>query len=166
MHITGACCCVCISRRQLLAGWPWKSYLFSLCPSFLFGKIEHEWYLSFRVVMKIKWEYTHTHTHIYTVNIWHMFSVNSNLFKKKYLSIYLAVSGLSCGMPLGSVIVAHGLSSCGCMGFLSSGICDLSSPTRDWIQSPALQDRFLTPGSPGKSQTLMLTFSLLITFSR
>ena len=77
--------------------------------------------------------------------------------------IYLAVSGLSCGMrdlslwQAGSVVAAPGLSSCGawaleCIGLvaLTCGILVLRpgiEPT-----SPALEGGFLTTGPPGKSQ--------------
>ena len=79
---------------------------------------------------------------------------------------FIVVHGLlsSSGMHTGSVVAVHWLSSCGvrapeCMGSVAVAR-GLSCPVACGIlvpqpgikpASPALQDRFLTPGPPGKS---------------
>ena len=50
-----------------------------------------------------------------------------------------------------SVVVAHGLSSCGAWALLFCGMWDLPGPGIEPM-SPALAGRFLTTAPPGKSQ--------------
>ena len=63
-------------------------------------------------------------------------------------------SDFSCGaQALGtqaSVVVAHGLSSCGAWALLLHGMWDLPGPGLEAV-SPALAGRFLTTALPGKS---------------
>ena len=56
----------------------------------------------------------------------------------------------------GSFVAALGLSSCDLWAELLCGTWGQSSPTRIECASPALQDRFLTTGPPGKSLSFLL----------
>ena len=81
-------------------------------------------------------------------------------FFDNYLFIWLhqvlvaAVGSWVC--HAGSFVAAMGLSSCGPWAELLCGTWDRSSPTRIEPVSPALQDRFLSTGPPGKSLSFLL----------
>ena len=72
----------------------------------------------------------------------------SHLYYLKYMFVYLAASGLSCGMRelslrhTGSRVVSCGLWST--QAWLRHSMWDFSSPARDWTQIPCTQGWFLS----------------------
>ena len=62
---------------------------------------------------------------------------------------------------MGSVVVTHGLSSCGSRAYLLRGMWDLPEPGLEPM-SPALAGRFLTTAPPGKPLIVVLICIFLI----
>ena len=80
--------------------------------------------------------------------LWQVSSV-FNIYLKKYLFMYLAAQGLSCGLR-----DPHCVMYCsGWVQLLPRAMWDPSSPVRDQTHDPALQGRFSTTGPQGSPQT-------------